>query len=421
MQEDFLHYVWQYQKFNSKLLKTVLGEELQVLSVGLANTNSGPDFFNARIVINQQEWAGNVEIHVKSSDWYAHYHETDESYDNVILHVVWEDDVAIFDTYEKPIKTLELKNYIAKGLVVSYKKLLNSKSWINCQSQINNIDGVVFTSLKDSLLVTRLERKAASIQEKLERCQFNWEAILFERLTQAFGLKVNTDMFEQLAKSISFSVFKKEASEVIRLEALLYGQANMLSRSLEDAYVAQLQKDYAFLKQKYKLQPIIGQMQFFRMRPPNFPTIRLSQLANLYHINRNLFSKVIRTNSIADIKDLFAVHASEYWDTHFTFGKTSNNNKKRLSSSFVVILMLNVILPLKYVYSKVMGETNFDAIFMLYKSLQPEKNNVISKFKDLNIEVEHAGDTQALLELKHYFCDQNKCLNCKIGNKLLYQ
>lgn len=421
MQEDFLHYVWQYQKLNSNSLTTVQGEDLQVVSVGLINTNSGPDFFNSRIIIDKQEWAGNVEIHLKSSDWYAHYHETDENYDNVILHVVWEDDVVVYDTYDKPIKTLELKNYISNDLVGNYKKLMDSKSWINCQSQISTIDTITLTSLKDSLLVARLERKSIRIHEKLEKCHFNWEAVLFEQLTQAFGLKVNADMFEQLANSISFAVFKKETSVAVHLEALLFGQANMLSEGIEDAYVVKLQNEYVFLQQKYNLQPIIGKMRFFRIRPPNFPTIRLSQLAMLYHVNGNLFSKIIKMKSVSEIKELFEVSAAEYWDTHYTFGKISGKKQKKLSSAFVTTLILNVILPLKYVYSKIMERTHFDTVFRFYKSLKPEKNAIISKFKEFNITIEHSGDTQALLELKRYFCDENKCLNCKIGNKLLYQ
>jgi len=421
MQEDFLHYIWQHQKLVSSSLKTVQGERVQVISVGQINANSGPDFFNARLVIEEQEWAGNVEIHVKSSDWYVHQHETDENYGNVVLHVVWEDDVVIFDAYEKPLKTLELKQCVEKNFLENYKKLISNKTWINCQSTINTIDTVTLTNLKDSLLVSRLERKAEEIQKELLGSKYNWESILFEQLTKAFGLKVNTEMFNQLANSISFTVFKKEMSSVLKLEALLYGQANMLLDNISDPYYILLKKEYTFLKHKYKLKPIIGSVQFFRMRPAGFPTVRLSQLAMLYYVNKNLFSELIKSKTTQEIREIIRVSTSPYWEKHYTFKKESKARIKRVSNSFVNILIVNVILPIKYLYFKIMGEASYELILEMYKRIEPERNSVISKFNELKVVAEHAGDTQALLELKKYYCDTNRCLSCKVGNKLLYQ
>lgn len=421
MQEDFLHYIWQYQKIDSDNLKTVNGQDLQVLSVGQLNHNSGPDFFNARIVIQHQEWAGNVEVHVKASDWYAHHHEIDRNYDNVILHVVWEDDVVVFNACNKPVQTLELKKYVDTSFVGNYKALLAGKKWINCQSDIHTVDSITLMSLKDSLLVSRLERKSKEIETRLKATHFNWEGVLFEKITKAFGLKVNAVIFEQLAKSISFTVFKKEMSSTLKLEALLYGQANMLQDDLHDSYYVELKKEYAFLRNKYKLNPVIGRMQFFRMRPVGFPTIRLSQLAMLYYRHKNLFSRLVKLKSVEEIRKIFNLTTSTYWKTHYTFGKEGSSRTKKLSNSFVDILILNVLLPIKYVYFRLIGQGSNKAVLEMYKHIAPESNAVIHKFKAFNLQIEHAGDTQALLELKNHYCDKNKCLSCKIGNRLLYR
>ncbi|MFD0963385.1 DUF2851 family protein [Pseudofulvibacter geojedonensis] len=420
MQEDFLHYIWQYQKLKSNKLETIDGERIQVISVGQRNVNSGPDFFNSRLVIGDQEWAGNVEIHIKTSDWYIHNHEIDENYDNVILHVVWEDDVVVFDAYDNPVKTLVLKNNVDEKIIENYKKLLSNKLWINCESDIHTVNSVLLMSLKDSFLVARLERKSKIIQNDLNKTQNNWEEVLFKQLAKSFGLTANTHFFEQLVNSISYSVFKKEITSRLSLEALLFGQANMLDDDLNDSYYEQLKNEYLFLKRKYNLMPVVGKVQFFRMRPANFPTIRLSQFATLYSLNKNMFSRLIENESVQEIKQVFKVKASSYWDTHYVFGKISNKKNLLLSEAFVERLIINVFLPLKYLYYKTLGKTNFDVVFDLYKSIQPETNGVIAKFKQLNIKVDHAGDSQALLELKKYYCDNNKCLNCKIGNKLLY-
>jgi len=420
MQEDFLHNIWQYQKLTTTTLKTVQGNGLQIISVGEHNTNSGPDFYNSRIVIGFQEWVGTVEIHLNASDWYVHGHQNDIAYDNVILHVVWENDVVVFDTGQNAIETLVLKNVVNETLLHNYKQLLQRKSWINCDTQIHRIDEFTMSFWKQKLLVQRLHRKATVFQGVLDDLQNNWEALLFHLLASNFGLKINASAFSQVTKNISFNVFQKETSSILNLEALLFGQANLLKELVVDEYYHTLQKEHQYLKQKYKLQDSLVKLQFFRLRPASFPTIRLSQFAALYYHHNSLFSKIITIKTTDDIYELFCVSASEYWDTHYTFGKGASKRRKKISKSFVELLVLNTIIPIKFMYAKSMGKDNFEELLQLYRALKPEKNSVIGKFKDFKVAVASSADSQSLIELKTQYCNQHKCLHCEIGNKLLY-
>jgi len=420
MQEDFLHYIWQYQKITSLLLKTVLGNKLQVVAVGELNLNSGPDFYNSRIVIGNQEWVGTVEIHLKASDWFVHGHQNDNAYNNVILHVVWENDVTVFDANQNALETLVLKDVVDQKLLFNYKKLLQRKKWINCENEIHTIDEFTLSFWKEKLLVQRLQRKANELQQQLERLENNWEALLYQILTTSFGLKINAPEFLLLAQNISFGVFKKELSNQFNLEVLLFGQSNLLKQTLEDSHYQSMQKEYLYLKQKYQLQDSLVNLQFFRLRPSSFPTIRLSQFSMLYNSQKSLFSKLIASKTTSAIYELFSISASEYWDDHYTFGKKSVKRKKQLSKAFIDLLILNTIIPLKFMYAKSVGKENFEELLQLYKSINAEKNSVLTKFKELKLETASSVDSQSLIELKTAYCDKQKCLRCEIGNKLLY-
>lgn len=420
MQEDFLHYIWQYQKFSKVKLQTVNGKQIQVLAVGEHNTNAGPDFFNSKLIIDNQLWAGTVELHLKSSDWYVHQHQNDIAYQNVILHVVWEDDVAIFDAHQNELPTLVLKTCVDEKLLISYKNLLQKKNWINCENQIGAIDTFTLFHWKQKLVVNRLERKSIELQEMLLRLGNDWEALLFLQLAKCFGLKLNSDHFLALTRNISFKVFKKHTSSLNQLEALLFGQANLLNADLEDTYFINLKNEYTFLKQKYQLQENVLKLEFFRLRPASFPTIRLSQLAMLYHTHHSLFAKVLELKSITELYNLFSVVASDYWTTHYTFGKVSVKREKGLSKSFVELLIINAIIPIKFIYAKNLGDTNFENVLNIYATIKPEQNTISNRFKSLKVDVQSAADSQAFIELKTMFCDKHKCLQCEIGNKLLY-
>lgn len=421
MKENLLHFIWKLQLFSYKKLLSTTGESIQVITPGLHNFNTGPDFLNAKIEIGKQLWAGNIEIHINSSDWYIHNHEIDENYDSVILHVVWEHDVEVFRKSNAIIPTLELKSYISKELLDNYQKLFSAnKKWINCENEISKVDYFVLSHWKERLYFERLAKKAELISEILKKTENNWEATLFVLLAKNFGLKINGDSFLNFANSFDFSIVRKVSSDLVQLEALFFGQAGLLYNECESLYFENLKKEYEFLQVKYKLKPISkGQVQYFRLRPNNFPTIRLSQLASLYHLNQNMFSKVIEIQTLDDFYDLFNVTTSDFWKTHYTFENESKKSNKKLSKAFIDLLLINTIIPLKFMHLKSLGKHDFSEILDVIEAIKPEKNSIISKFDTLKIKSSNAFDSQALLQLKNEYCNKQLCLECEIGKELL--
>jgi len=421
MQEDFLHYLWKHKKINVANLKTTKGEAVTLLNVGEHNHNTGPDFFNAQLKIDKQLWAGNLEIHLKSSDWYLHNHETDSNYDNVILHVVWEHDTEIFRQDNTEIPTLELKHYVSTDALHNYQKLFgNTLKWINCENDFALIPKFTISNWLERLYFERLERKANSIEKVLEQSANNWEAVLFKLLAKNFGLKVNGDSFFSLANSFDFKIVRKQHSKLLSLEALLFGQAQLLEVDYQEAYFLELKKEYNFLKQKFNLSSQnVMPLQFFRLRPPNFPTIRLSQFANVYYTHQNVFSKIIETNKLDDFYKLFKVETSIFWETHYTFNKESKVLKKRLTKAFIDLLLINTIIPIKFSYAKHLGKSIDEEIIELLEQIASEKNSIINKFNSLKKVSKSALDSQALIQLKTEYCDKNRCLQCAIGNSVL--
>ena len=420
MQEDLLHYIWKHKAFNTSQLKTTKGEAISINLLGQHNHNSGPDFFNSQLSIDSQFWAGNVEIHIKSSDWYVHNHETDKAYDNVILHIVWEHDTEIFRKDNSEIPTLELKHYVDKNLLDNYQKLMQSKSWINCESYFPEIDIFLLNNWLELLFIERLEQKSEAIRDLLEASNNDWEAVLFKMLLKNFGLKVNGESFLSLANSLDFSVLRKLQNDVLDLEALLFGQANLLDTDTEEIYFLDLKERYKFLKQKFKLnnQGVLP-VHFFRLRPSNFPSIRLSQFANLYSTEQNLFSIVIDLKTKEDYYKFFKKGVTDFWDTHYTFSKTSKKSKKLLTKSFIDLVIINTIIPLKFSYAKSQGKSIEEDLFQLIRQIKIEENSIVSNFKDLTKIENTALNSQAFLQLKQQYCDKNKCLQCAVGNSLI--
>lgn len=421
MQEDFLHYIWQHKKFDTNYLKTTNGETVSVVSVGQHNINSGPDFFNAKLKIDEQLWAGNVEIHIKSSDWFLHNHEQDKTYDNVILHVVWQHDTNIYRKDNTTIPTLELKDYIFKSALNNYQQLFLKKNlWINCENDFESVGSFIIQNWLERLYFERLERKADHINQLLQTSKNDWEAVLFKMLAKNFGLKVNGDAFLSVANTLDFSIIRKLQNNQTSLEALFFGQADLLNIHIEDAYFQNLAKTYQFLKQKFKLNNLsITPIQFFRLRPPNFPTIRLSQLASLYSKEQNLFSKINEINTIEDFYKLFSVQTSSFWESHYTFDKTSKKSKKQLTKTFIDLLMINTIIPIKFAYARYQGQPIENGIVTLMQQISSEKNGIVTKFNSLKKVSTSALQSQGLLQLKNEYCNKNKCLQCAIGNTLL--
>lgn len=421
MKEEFLYYVWQHKMFSNVNLRTLNSEEIYIVKSGIHNKNAGPDFLNSQVKIDKQLWFGHIEMHVKSSDWYAHRHEEDVNYDAVILHVVWEHDVPVFMKNNKPLPTLELKNFVSKELLENYKSLVyHQQRFIPCENQIAEVDKFLLNNWLERLYFERLEQKSTFIKDLLLNTNADFEAVLFQLLAKNFGLKVNGDSFLQLAKSVDFSVVRKVRLDEDQITALLFGQAGFLEEDLQGSYSQQLQQKYNYLKHKYTLDSISkAQFQFFRMRPQNFPTIRIAQLASLMFTHQNLFSKLMNCNKKEDFYTLFNFEIQEFWKTHYTFDSESKKSAKRLSKSFIDLILINTIIPLKFVYLQSRGVVDEEQIIPLIKQVSPEKNRIISNFLQLKIKSKNALESQALLELKNNYCKKKRCLQCAIGNSLL--
>lgn len=421
MHEAFLHYVWQFKKFNTSNLKTTAGDVITLFNNGQSNLNGGPDFFNAQLEIEGQLWAGNVEIHIKSSDWYVHNHEMDAAYDNVILHVVYEHDTDVFRKDNSIIPALELKNLIDANVFKNYQKLLMSpRKWINCESDIAEVDDFVIFNWLERLYIERLERKSKTIEKLLQTSKNDWESVLFKLLAKNFGLKVNGDAFFSLANSFDFSIVRKMQSQPIHLEALFFGQMGLLDANIENAYFQNLSREYRFISQKFNLSnDEVIPLQFFRLRPPNFPTIRLSQLAILYHEHANLFTKIMAAQTIADLYELFQISTSNFWQTHFTFEKTSRKSKKSLTKSFIDLLLINTVLPLRFCYMQHHGKPAAESCLLMAQKIASEQNAIIKAFNNLKPISDSALTSQSLIQLKTEYCDKNRCMSCAIGNSLL--
>ncbi len=421
MKEDFLHYVWKYQKFNVQKLTTTCGANLIIVKVGEHNLNSGPDFFNAQVSIGNQLWAGNVEIHKQSSDWYAHHHEKDINYDNVILHVVWEYNADIFRKDNSTIPTLELKQLVEESIIKNYHRLFSKKQqWINCENDFPNMDTFLLDNWLDRLYLERLQQKSNWFEKELKSTNNHWENLLFKLLCKNFGLKVNGESFLSIAQSIDFSIVKKCNSKKLELEALLFGQAGFFESSYKDPYFGLLKEKYLYLNQKFNINnKTVIHPKYFRLRPTNFPTIRLSQFAVLLSKKQSLFSRIMEVNSLEGYYAIFNISANEYWDTHYNFGVSSTKKKKSLTKKFIDLLLINTIIPLKFSYANFLGKDVSEEIMNLASSIPIEVNSIIQKFNQLRPTAKSSLQSQGLLQLKNEYCIKNKCLQCAVGNSIL--
>lgn len=420
MKEDFLHFVWLYKKFNFTNLYTVDGKQVSIVNTGQYLQKEGPDFFNAQLIIDNQKWAGNVEIHLKSSDWYVHHHETDLNYDNVVLHVVWEHDTDVFRKNNTTIPVVELKKYVSPEMVANYHKLTIPKAWINCENDINTIDDFTMNNWQERLFIERLQNKSLEINYLLQETINDWEAVFHCLLAKSFGLNTNGNAFLNLIKSIPFSIIRKESYDVKNLEALFFGRLGLLDDNKEDVYFNDLKKQWKYLEHKYHLeQKILESIQFFKHRPDNFPTIRLAQLAQLIHLNKHLFQQCLQINSVKELYSLFNVNTSYYWKNHYIFDRESPLKNKYLSKNFIDLIILNGIIPIKFYYAMNNGNTNIEDLIRLVSEISSEKNSIIDKFKKAGVVSENSFQSQALLQLKKEYCNNNKCLNCEIGQKLI--
>lgn len=422
MREDFLHYLWKFKKFDTSSLHSAKSEPITIINAGNYHQLAGPDFFNAQLIIGGQKWAGNVEIHLKSSDWYLHHHETDDAYENVILHVVWEHDSEIYRRNTTEIPVLELRHYVAAETIQNYTELSRPKSWIYCEKQLHEVDPFIIRNWQERLFYERLQRKSDVICDLLQQKQMDWEAVLFCLLARNFGLNTNGDAFFEIALQIPFNVIRKEISEAWRIESLLFGFGGLLEHEYEDRYACDLETSFQLLCQKYSLDCApVAEPAFFQHRPDNFPTIRLSQLASLYSNEPQLFSKVIEAHDLPQLYGIFSVAVTSYWQTHYQFDRQSPKRNKSLTKSFIDLLIINTVVPVKFAYAKYQGSAIADTLILLLDQIAPEKNSIIQKFDTYSLKAANAFDSQSLLQLKKEYCNNRKCLSCAIGVALLKQ
>lgn len=418
MNEKLLQYLWNYKIFKSFDFKDMQGNSIEILDFGTLNQNAGPDYLNAKIKIGNLIFAGNIELHLRSSDWIFHQHSGNPDFENIILHVVFQHDSEIDELSQKNIPTLELKNFIDSKILAKHENLLSENQFIPCE-KIFDAEKIPFAFAEENLL-QKLNEKSQEIEQSLQKFKNNYEAVLFHYLAYAFGLKVNAQIFKQMAESINFRIIQKVSQNQIQLESLFFGKANWLENP-QDETTKIWKKEYDFLKLKFQLSDITFNPKFLRLRPQNFPTIRLSQLANLYHFHTNLFSRIIKAKSIIEVYKIFGnVKASDYWNHHFNFGKISTvENEKKLTKDFIDLLLLNAILPIKYTYHKNNREEIAEEILEFYLKISAEKNVITENWKSLKVPIKSSLESQAYIYHFKNFCTNKKCLNCSIGLKLL--
>ena len=420
MTEEFLHYIWKYSLFSKRGLIADTGDKIEVLKPGEHNADAGPDFLNVKAKIGSTIWAGNVEIHINSSDWNKHNHLNNRVYDNVILHVVLNNDMATRRTNGEIIPTLELK--FEKSLYNNYTRLISNELWIPCQNDIKNIDKFFIDYWLNIMLADRLGSKTGNIAVTLRATGNNWEETFYIHLAKNYGFKLNSLPFEMLAKSLPLKYLLRHRDSLFQVEALLFGQAGFLGDNLPyDNYYKKLQSEYRYLKRKFNLKPLDKHLwRFMRLRPVNFPTVRIAQFAAMIKNYQGMFSKVINCRSVEELRKYFCACPSEYWNNHYTFGKESKKSKKRPGDSSFYIIFINTIVPFLFIYGKINNiEPLKDRAIDFLIEIPPERNNIIRKWEKLGINVNNAFYSQALLQLKNEYCNKKFCLNCQIGNKII--
>lgn len=418
MNEALLYFIWQSKKVNTQPLQTTDGQAVEIVSAGQRNNNSGPDFFNAKVKIGDTLWAGNVEMHVKTSDWLLHGHQNDEAFKNVILHVVFQHDKDIGNE----IPVLELGQYIPDEQLATHRHLMASRNWIPCADLIDQVHDITILSWLERMAIERLEDKTLAIFELLKQNTGNWEETMYQMTARYYGVSANRDTFELLARSLPHKILGKHKDQLKSVEALLYGQAGFLNdHRKDDTYYAELQQEFKYLQAKYQLRPLKDySWKFMRMRPAAFPTIRIAQFAMLVHRSSHLFSQILETEKLKEIEALFKTGTSSYWNTHYRFGETSVNKPKQLGKTMISTITLNVVIPMLFAYGSYKSDQDIkNKALKLLQDLKPEDNHVIRKWAETRHQATSALESQALLQLKAKHCDKKACLSCGIGLQLI--
>jgi hypothetical protein len=426
MKEEFLHYLWKYSLYDTDRLFDNENNRIVVLNPGEYNHDSGPDFFNAKISIAGTVWAGNIEIHTRSSHFNIHGHQNDPAFNNVILHVVAENDKSVYNSKGEELLTTQI--IFDPALLEKYEVLVNNPCTIACQDEIRKVDPILVRHWLNSLVIERLQEKSEAILKILSATGSDWDETFYRMLRRYFGFRVNTEPFEMLASALPFKIIRKHSDNIFQIEALLFGTAGLLDiglfkEALSDEYYKNLIKEYAILSAKYSLQPLHGWLwKFSRLRPSNFPTVRISQLAAMLSVSGGLFSRVNEARDIKDLRELFEVSASDYWDDHFVFGKKSGSVTKNTGSQAIEIFLINAVVPVIFVYGKERDNQNIvERALSFMDQIPPEENVIVSEWKEAGIKAESAFYSQALIQLRNEYCKKRKCLNCRIGNMIISQ
>jgi len=419
--EKLLHYVWKNQWFAKEQLETTHKQSVSILNQGFPHQDAGPDFKQAIIKIDEVTWAGNVEIHIRSSDWYKHQHQNDTKYNSVILHVVYEHDQEVFIGQDTPLPTLELRTLLSSQLLLRYNQLMHSSHPLPCAAYIGKITPLTMQSFFTRLAFDRLTRRQVQIFEILHTFQEDWEQALFYMLCQSFGFKTNAPAFEMLGRTLPYKILKKHADSHLQIAALIFGQAGMLEEELEDDYYQSLQNEYLYLRAKYKLIPVETKCwNLLRLRPHNFPCIRLAQLGEIIFNHHDLFAKITAPKKMAHFQNIFVNKPNDYWNTHYHFGKTSRASEKMMGEKSFHLLLINAVIPFLYAYGVFIGNEKLQEYSMrLMEHLPFEANHITKKYQPLGFCAKNAGDSQALLELYHEYCEKKRCIDCMVGRRVV--
>ena len=417
--EQLLHYVWKHKIFPLKELKTTTGQQVEVIDTGLANTDAGPGFFNAKLKLDGVLWIGNIEIHERSSDWFKHGHHADAGYNSVILHIASEIDMEISRSNGERIPQIQL--ICPEAVRTNYKELLETDSYPPCYRIIPSLSPFTAHSWMSALQMERFEQKATLLNERLKRCQGNWEDAFFITLARNFGFGLNGDAFETWAHQLPFRAVDKHRNDLFQIEAIFFGQAGILEDSDGDGYYLRLKKEYTYLQHKFGLIPMDASLwRFLRLRPANFPHIRIAQLACLYHRAYGLLSRIMETETLQGVRDILKGGTSEYWLTHYTFGGSSPSRPKALSNTSLDLLIINTVVTFLYAYGLHKGNRVLCArAGSFLEELKAENNYITRMWEQYGMKASNAADSQALIQLKKEYCDKKKCLYCRIGYEYL--
>ncbi len=418
--EAFFHHIWRHKLLKNEI-KSIHGDTISVIRPGNYNTDSGPDFLCAKIRIDDTLWVGNVEIHVRASDWYKHRHHKDDAYNSVILHVVAEYDMPVVNRLGREIKTLCLSKAYDRNLLIRYKEITQNLLWVPCEKLIHGVPSIHATSMINASAVQRIHQRAEKIKEELSQLKMDWELCCYRIISRQFGARVNTASFEMLTRSLPVKVLMKHQGDLFRIESLLFGQSGLLNMGVRGRYPRSLKKEHAYLAGKYGLKAMPGYLwKFMRMRPAAFPSLRIAQLAALYTRHQSIFQQILERKDIESMSLMFSLTASEYWDTHFIFDRISKKSKKRFGKQSIQLILLNAIIPLIHLYGQEMNKPELcERALSFLESLPPENNAVIRKWESSGIKAHNGLESQGLLQLKKNMCDHKRCLECSIGHQIL--